>query len=168
MPDPARALPRSTRSRFAAHRPGRAAASGVPRFPFRPCGGSDGVAQGRLGRCRRRLRRRQGERQSRSRGRLGRQASADRRAGEYSVRSLYARRAGGVAAWSCRRGPSVGRCRGGASCPAGTGSSRGARTASYSYPASRLRLGPPVLVPVRRAPPTLCKQRQGQGRVNSL
>lgn len=143
MPDPARAPPRSTRSRLAAHRLGRVAASGVPRFLFRSCGGSDGVSQGRLGRCRRRLRRLQGERQSRSRGRLGRQASADRRAGEHRVRSICVRRVGGVAAWSHRRGPSVGRCRRGASCPAGAGSSRGAGTAPYSYPASRLWLGPP-------------------------
>uniref|UniRef100_A0A674GWQ6 Eukaryotic translation initiation factor 3 subunit H n=1 Tax=Taeniopygia guttata TaxID=59729 RepID=A0A674GWQ6_TAEGU len=66
-----------------------AAARALPAgaFPF-PAAGSHGVAQGRLGRCRRRLRLRQGQRQGRRRGRLGRQASADRRAVQYQMEMM--------------------------------------------------------------------------------
>lgn len=128
-------------------------ASPLPVFHFSlsgRCEGKDGVAQGRLRGCWQRLRRLQRQRQGRRHGGLGRQASADRRAGERRGRGRLWRRGGrdGAAAWSRRRGrsrvravPRPGRCPTRGQCPnrqAGAVPS----SARTPHPADGLPVGP--------------------------
>lgn len=104
--------------------------SSLPVFRFSlsgRCEGKDGVAQGGLRGCWQRLRRLERQRQGRRHGRLGRQASADRRAGERRDLGCLWRRGGrggrGRVESLAGLARSVGRCRGTVSVP-GPGSPR--------------------------------------------